>query len=110
MTGIDGDRYDITELPIIISSIFWYLMLSAKVPVVWESVQQWRRRQGRQRVDPDHYVRESCGPRKRAELHLPLSFYFCLGKVSTPLVLTWSVTDMKEELHHDNSKALDKYR
>jgi hypothetical protein len=81
IAGIDVDRYYLPELPIVISSIFWYLMMSATMATVWESVRHWDSWQERQMVDPNAYLLQPCGRRNKAELYLPLAFYFFLWMV-----------------------------
>jgi hypothetical protein len=93
IAGIDVDRYYLPELPIVISSIFWYLMMSATMATVWESVRHWDSWQERQMVDPNAYLLQPCGRRNKAELYLPLAFYFFLWMViNLPCSLGVSLT------------------
>lgn len=41
ISAIDVDRYYLPSSPIVIQTIFWYLMLPGVLAVVWESVRHW---------------------------------------------------------------------
>jgi len=77
ITGVDIDRYYLPELPIALSSFFWFLMLPTTMCVVWESVRHWGSWQERQFVDPNPFMLKQDDKRTHVEFYLPLIFYFC---------------------------------
>lgn len=49
--AIDVDRYYLTEWPIILTSISWYLLLPFYMALMWETVRHWGQWQKRQMED-----------------------------------------------------------
>ncbi|OWP06096.1 hypothetical protein B2J93_1853 [Marssonina coronariae] len=76
VSNVDVDRYYLPELPILLSSFFWFLMLPTTMCVVWESVRHWGSWQERQMVDHSPFVLAQDDRRSRVEFWLPLLFYF----------------------------------
>jgi hypothetical protein len=74
LADIDVDRYYLSELPIVLSSLFWYLMLLATMAVVWESVRHWGTWQERQVMDLNPVLMQRGAQRSKIELYLPLIF------------------------------------
>ncbi|KFX99312.1 hypothetical protein V490_01839, partial [Pseudogymnoascus sp. VKM F-3557] len=74
-TSVDVDRYYLPEWPLILNSIFWYLMIPSTLAVVWESVRHWGSWQERQLIDPDPFVLSQNDKRGRREFYMPLVFY-----------------------------------
>lgn len=89
ITGIDIDRCYLPELSIVLSGIFWFLMLSAIMAMVWESVQHWGTWQERQMIDPNPYLLQACDEGSRIKILLPLMFYFCLWMVNGSFVFNF---------------------
>lgn len=77
-TVIDVDRYYLPELPIILTSFFWYLMQLGTMALFWEAVRHWGSWTERQYVDPDPFIIPQNDRRARVELVAPLVFYFFL--------------------------------
>ncbi|KAL1837371.1 hypothetical protein VTJ49DRAFT_3953 [Mycothermus thermophilus] len=78
LTSIDVDRYYLPELPVILTSFFWYLMQWGAMAVVWEAVRHWGSWMERQFIDPDPFALRQDDRRARVELYLPLLFYLFL--------------------------------
>ncbi|OBT63380.1 hypothetical protein VE03_07254 [Pseudogymnoascus sp. 23342-1-I1] len=74
-TSVDVDRYYLPEWPLILNSIFWYLMIPSTLAIVWESVRHWGSWQERQLIDPDPFVLSQNDERGRREFYMPLVFY-----------------------------------
>lgn len=83
-TSVDVDRYYLPEWPLILNSIFWYLMIPSTLAVVWESVRHWGSWQERQLIDPDPFVLSQNDKRGRREFYMPLVFY-AFGFLVSPL-------------------------
>lgn len=77
ITGVDIDRYYLPQLPIVLSTFFWYLMLPSTMAIVWESVRHWGSWQERQMIDPNPFLLRQDDRRSKVEFYLPLLFYFC---------------------------------
>lgn len=75
LTNIDVDRYYLPELPLVLTSFFWFLCLPATLAVVWESVRHWGSWQERQMIDPDPFSIRQDDRRSKVELMIPLVFY-----------------------------------
>lgn len=87
ITSVDVDRYYLPELPIILTSFFWYLMQIGAVAVVWEAVRHWGSWMERQFIDPDPFALRNDDRRSKVEFWLPLWFYLFLwlvGYLSAP--------------------------
>jgi hypothetical protein len=81
LTCIDVDRYFLPELPIILTSFFWYLMQIGAIAVVWEAVRHWGSWMERQFTDPDPFALRDGDWRSKVEFWLPLWFYLFLWLV-----------------------------
>ncbi|PSN62876.1 hypothetical protein BS50DRAFT_577760 [Corynespora cassiicola Philippines] len=75
LTGVDVDRYYIQQLPIILQSFFYTLMVPGALAMVWEGVRHWGSWQERLIVDEDPYVLPQDDKRSKVEFWLPLIFY-----------------------------------
>ncbi|KFY88347.1 hypothetical protein V498_06815 [Pseudogymnoascus sp. VKM F-4517 (FW-2822)] len=87
-TSVDVDRYYLPEWPLILNSIFWYLMIPSTLAIVWESVRHWGSWQERQLIDPDPFVLSQNDERGRREFYMPLVFYgfgFLVSPLTPPL-------------------------
>jgi hypothetical protein len=84
-TNIDVDRYFLPELPIVLTSFFWFLMQWATMAIVWEAVRHWGSWMERQFIDPDPFSLGQDDKRAKIEFWLPLFFYFWLWLVCNPL-------------------------
>lgn len=73
--NIDVDRFRVQELPIIITSFFWFLMCMGSTASVWEAVRHWGSWQERQFVDPNPFILPQDDRRAKIEFYLPLIFY-----------------------------------
>lgn len=83
--SVDIDRYYLPALPLIVSSIFWVLMLPTTLAIVLESVRHWGSWQERQLVDLDPFQLSQDDRRSRVELWIPFAFYVCFLMVRLPL-------------------------
>ncbi|KAL2259815.1 hypothetical protein VTK26DRAFT_6370 [Humicola hyalothermophila] len=77
-TSIDVDRYYLPEIPIILTSFFWFLMQIGTMAVVWEAVRHWGSWMERQFIDPDPFALRDDDKRSKVEFWLPLIFYLFL--------------------------------
>lgn len=84
LTTVDVDRYFLPELPIVLTSFFWYLMQMGAIAVVWEAVRHWGSWMERQFIDPDPFVLREDDKRAQVELYVPLLFYLFLWLVCFP--------------------------
>ncbi|KAH7138325.1 hypothetical protein B0J11DRAFT_574313 [Dendryphion nanum] len=75
ITGVDVDRYYLQQIPILLQSFFFVLMVPAALAMVWESVRHWGSWQERQIVDRDPFILPQDDKRARTEFWLPLVFY-----------------------------------
>lgn len=75
LTNIDVDRYYLPEIPIVLTSFFWFLMNLCTIACVWEAVRHWGSWQERQYVDPDPFVLGMDDRRAMFEFFVPLFFY-----------------------------------
>ncbi|CAK7231673.1 hypothetical protein SCUCBS95973_007998 [Sporothrix curviconia] len=73
--NVDVDRYYLPELPIVLTSFFWYLLQMCTMALVWEAVRHWGSWMERQYIDPNPFVLNEEGLRYRFELLIPLVFY-----------------------------------
>ncbi|KAL2023294.1 hypothetical protein VTK56DRAFT_3032 [Thermocarpiscus australiensis] len=78
LTSLDVDRYYLPELPIVLTSFFWYLMQIGTMALVWEAVRHWGSWMERQFVDPDPFILRNDDRRSQVEFWLPLWTYFWL--------------------------------
>ncbi|KAL1890722.1 hypothetical protein Sste5346_008046 [Sporothrix stenoceras] len=76
--NIDVDRYYLPELPIVLTSFFWYLMQMCAMALVWEAVRHWGSWMERQYIDPNPFVLGEDDRRYKFELLIPLVFYLFL--------------------------------
>ncbi|KAA8634936.1 hypothetical protein SMACR_07578 [Sordaria macrospora] len=74
-TNIDVDRYYLPEIPIVLTSFFWYLMQIGAVACTWEAVRHWGSWMERQFIDPDPFRLREEGRRYWIEFFLPLVAY-----------------------------------
>lgn len=81
LEGVEVDRYYLPELPLVLSGIFWYLMLLAIMGAVWESARHWGAWQERRVEHLNPVLMQRGGQRSKFELYLPIIFYFCLWMV-----------------------------
>lgn len=81
LTSIDVDRYYLPELPIILTSFFWFLMQIGTMALVWEAVRHWGSWMERQFIDPDPFILPPDDRRAKVEFWLPLWFYLLLWLV-----------------------------
>ncbi len=75
--SIDIDRYYLSQLPLVISNIFWLLMQPATMSIIFESVRTWGKWQRRQRVDETYELGPDDG-RSNREIGLLMGFYMCI--------------------------------
>ncbi|KAK0713553.1 hypothetical protein B0T26DRAFT_649535 [Lasiosphaeria miniovina] len=78
LTNIDVDRYYLPELPIVLTSFFWYIMQMCSMALVWEAVRHWGSWMERQFIDPNPFILPQNDKRSNIEFWLPLVFYFWL--------------------------------
>lgn len=81
LTGVDVDRYYLPEIPIVLTSFFWYLMQIGIMALVWEAVRHWGSWMERQFIDPDPFLLRQDDRRSKTEFYLPLITYFWLWLV-----------------------------
>ncbi|KAK4450637.1 hypothetical protein QBC34DRAFT_76952 [Podospora aff. communis PSN243] len=74
-TSIDVDRYFLPELPVILTSFFWYLMQMGAMALVWEAIRHWGSWMERQYIDPDPFRLSQDDGRAMLEFWVPLFFY-----------------------------------
>lgn len=72
---IDVDRYYLPELPIVLTSFFWYLLQMCTMALVWEAVRHWGSWQERQYIDPNPFILSQDDRRAMFEFFVPLVFY-----------------------------------
>lgn len=82
-TNVDVDRYYVLELPIVLTTFFWFLMQWCAIALVWEAVRHWGSWMERQYVDPNPFELRQDDRRATIEFWLPLWFYLWLWLVST---------------------------
>ncbi|KAL2126111.1 hypothetical protein VTI74DRAFT_1672 [Chaetomium olivicolor] len=78
LTCVDVDRYFLPELPIVLTSFFWFLMQLGAIAVVWEAVRHWGSWMERQFIDPDPFALKDDDRRSKVEFYIPLIFYLFL--------------------------------
>ncbi|KAK4183626.1 hypothetical protein QBC35DRAFT_477998 [Podospora australis] len=78
LTVMDVDRYFLPELPIILTSFFWFLMQMGCMAMVWEAVRHWGSWMERQFIDPDPFALRDDDRRSKVEFWLPLVLYLFL--------------------------------
>ena len=83
-TAIDVDRYYLPEIPIILTSFFWFLMQMGTMAVVWEAVRHWGSWMERQFIDPDPFALRNDDRRSKIEFWLPLVWYLFIWLVRNP--------------------------
>ncbi|KAK3314120.1 hypothetical protein B0H66DRAFT_371913 [Apodospora peruviana] len=76
LTNIDVDRYYLPELPIVLTSFFWFLMQIGTMAIIWEAVRHWGSWMERQFIDPNPFVLKIDDRRSKVEFWLPLVAYF----------------------------------
>ncbi len=114
LTCVDVDRYFLPELPIVLTSFFWYLMQMGAIAVVWEAVRHWGSWMERQFIDPDPFALRDDDSRSKIEFYLPLLFYLLLWLVcfpslnhATPRLALTNLDPI--ELFHDRASELDRH-
>ncbi|KAF2001073.1 hypothetical protein P154DRAFT_490878 [Amniculicola lignicola CBS 123094] len=75
-TGVDVDRYYLQQIPIVLQSFFFVLMVPGTLAMVWEATRHWGSWQERQIVDRDLHSLPQDDKRAKTEFWLPLVFYF----------------------------------
>ncbi|KAF2827603.1 hypothetical protein CC86DRAFT_369697 [Ophiobolus disseminans] len=75
LTGVDIDRYYLQDLPIILQSFFFALMVPGTLAMVWEGTRHWASWQVRQICDEDPFLLPQHDRRAKTEFWLPLVFY-----------------------------------
>jgi hypothetical protein len=108
ITNVDVDRYYLSELPIVLSNFFWFLMMPSTLAVVWESVRHWGSWQERQMIDPNPFLLRQDDRRSKVELYLPLLFYFCFWMVSLSSLFMPPANQI--ELLHGRPSLMDPHR
>ncbi|EHK39891.1 hypothetical protein TRIATDRAFT_152778 [Trichoderma atroviride IMI 206040] len=106
-TNIDVDRYHVQELPIIVTSFFWFLICQGTVALVWESVRHWGSWQERQFVDPNPFVYRTDDRRSKVEFYLPLWVYFWIW-MNFFLVVprSWTFVEMQRSPEQTLAKTI----
>ncbi|KAF1950240.1 hypothetical protein CC80DRAFT_358673, partial [Byssothecium circinans] len=75
LTGVDIDRYFLQQIPIVLQSFFFMLMVPGALAMVWEATRHWASWQERQIVDRDPYGMPQDDKRSTFEFWAPLVFY-----------------------------------
>ncbi|KAF2121984.1 hypothetical protein BDV96DRAFT_640053 [Lophiotrema nucula] len=75
LTGVDVDRYYLQQMPIVLQSFFFTLMVPGSLAMVWEATRHWGSWQERQICDADIYGLPTDDKRAKTEFYLPLVFY-----------------------------------
>lgn len=101
-TNVDVDRYYLQELPIIVTTFFWFLMCMGTLALTWEAVRHWGSWQERQYIDPNPFVYDQDDKRAKIEFWLPLWAYFWIWMVSLLRMKTLFAT---LSLSHADSSA-----
>ncbi|RFU81827.1 hypothetical protein TARUN_373 [Trichoderma arundinaceum] len=106
-TNIDVDRYHVQELPIIVTSFFWFLICQGTIALVWESVRHWGSWQERQFIDPNPFIYRTDDRRSKVEFYLPLWFYFWTW-MNFFLVIprSWTFVEMQRSPEQTLAKAI----
>ncbi|KAF2427734.1 hypothetical protein EJ08DRAFT_592756 [Tothia fuscella] len=76
ITSVDVDRNYLQDLPIVLQSFFFILMVPGTMAIVWEAVRHWGSWQERQVVDLNPFSLPQDDRRGKTELYMPLLFYF----------------------------------
>ncbi|PHH76461.1 hypothetical protein CDD83_4255 [Cordyceps sp. RAO-2017] len=76
LSNIDIDRYYVQELPIVLTSFFWFLLCQGTMALTWEAVRHWGSWLERQYVDPNPFIYRQDDRRAMIEFWMPLWFYF----------------------------------
>ncbi|KAF4121623.1 Protein of unknown function (DUF2434) [Geosmithia morbida] len=76
--NIDVDRYKVQQLPIIVTTFFYYLMCMGSMALVWEAVRHWGSWMERQYIDPNPFVLRDDDRRSKIEFWLPLWCYLLI--------------------------------
>ena len=92
-TNVDVDRYYLQQLPIVLTTFFWFLMCMGTTALVWEAVRHWGSWMERQFVDPNPFIYSQDDNRAMFEFYLPLFFYFW----------DWLVSAFPSEIESDSS-------
>lgn len=75
LTGVDIERYYVQQIPIVLQSFFFMLMIPGALAMVWEAVRHWGSWRERQIVDADPYGMPQDDRRSKFEFWIPLVFY-----------------------------------
>lgn len=75
LTGVDVDRYYLQDLPIVLQSFFFMLMIPGALAMVWEGTRHWGSWQERQIYDAEPFLLPQDGSCAKTEFWLPLVFY-----------------------------------
>ena len=110
ITSVDVDRYYLPELPIVLTNIFWFLMLPATMAIVWESVRHWGSWQERKAIDPNPFALGQEDRRSKVEFCLPLVFYLFAWLVCSGAEVCKLLSLTLIEHIHDIASLVDFYR
>ncbi|OAA59766.1 hypothetical protein SPI_05964 [Niveomyces insectorum RCEF 264] len=102
---IDVDRYYLSELPIVLTAFFWYLLQMATLAVVWEAVRHWGSWSERQYIDPNPFVLALNDNRALFEFFVPLVFYLFLW-LNFFLVVPRSWSGIEKQRSPDQTAAI----
>ncbi|KAL1956622.1 hypothetical protein VTO42DRAFT_6969 [Malbranchea cinnamomea] len=105
--SVDVDRYFLQDLPLILQSIFYHLMLPIMLAAIWEGVRHWGSWLERQIYDADPFAFEAQTSRERHELYMPLLFYF-FGFMHFFLTVprSWTRVPMQSSPEQSAAKAI----
>ncbi|KAI9884906.1 MAG: hypothetical protein M1823_003313 [Watsoniomyces obsoletus] len=105
-TSIDVDRYYLQSLPIILTNLFYFLMIPGILAAVWESVRHWGSWQERQICDHDSFSLRQDDPRARREFWMPLIFYlFGFMNFFMTIPRSWTKIQYQHSPEQQSSKA-----
>ncbi|KAJ5054837.1 uncharacterized protein L3040_001100 [Drepanopeziza brunnea f. sp. 'multigermtubi'] len=106
IANVDVDRYYLPELPIVLSSLFWFLMLPTTMCMVWESVRHWGSWQERQMVDPNPFLLRQDDRRSTTDFWLPLLFYCCVWmNFFMAVPRSWTPIEFQRDPEQQHSEA-----
>ncbi|KJZ73435.1 hypothetical protein HIM_07229 [Hirsutella minnesotensis 3608] len=107
LTNIDVDRYHVQELPIVLTTFFWFLICQGTMALVWEAVRHWGSWLERQYIDPDPFVYRQDDRRAMVEFWMPLWFYFWVW-MNFFLVVprNWNFAELQRSPEQTLSKAI----
>ncbi|KAJ4291062.1 hypothetical protein N0V90_010260 [Kalmusia sp. IMI 367209] len=104
-TGVDVDRYYLQQMPIVLQSFFFTLMVPASLAMVWEGTRHWGSWQERQVVDGDPYGMPQDDRRTKVEFWSPLVFYL-FAWLNFFMVIPRSWTPIQKQNTPEQSKYI----